>query len=241
MECTAERGFRSIEGRSSQIVDKDQPFTGDRSDLELGPETLPECRQDLLGSSRAELRVEAGSRPDDDRRARFDREIDQQRSQVVRDGPGAFRALPWESRRSEKVGRRPAKLRWIDGSGQLDPVVRGDNTTSQWRPGQPDIDELDEPPALREPSLQCLSDAPGGPPFHQDDVDELAIRGYADGEWRAERDPRPRPIPLGPRQRQSGRLDRGRPGVRDISLRSRRCAGIARCHQPPALAGFDRP
>ena len=121
-------------------------------------------------------------------------------------------------------------------SRQVDHVVRRRDPAGERWARDPDVLDLDQTPARRHVAAQGFAHPPGRPSFRADDIDELGVRGHADGERRPEGDPRPRPRALGPGHGQSRGVDRGDPGIDQLTLRLLGRARIARDHEAPTLA-----
>jgi len=223
-------------GQSTSLIGEEQARPDDGRDLERLAQPGRQRRDDLLRAAGAELRVEPGARGEHGRWTGFGHaDIDQQRAQVVGDDRVPFRTFARDPRGGQQIRAGLRQAGTVDAR-ELDPVVGGRDPPSERRPGQPDVLQVDEPPAVGQHGRQGLADLPGRPAFRQHEVDQLAVRGHPDGEWRPERDPRPGRWSLAAGQWKPGRHDGRLPALGQLTLGLGGGVGRASEHEPPALA-----
>ena len=120
---------------------------------------------------------------------------------------------------------------------ELDPIVGGGDPPGQRRPGEPDVVQIHQPPAGRQPAVESGPDAPRRPAFGQHEVQQLGLRRHAGRQRCPEGDLRPA-AGGGPVERQVGRLHGLDPQRGRVALCQRRRIGVAGEHEAPALAGL---
>ena len=117
-----------------------------------------------------------------------------QRPQVVRRRSPSPSPLARQRGRRRGARPRPSRRAAASASAELDPVVGGGDLAGQGRRAEPDVVEVDEPPAVRAVGPSSASRTRHArDELGQDDVGELALERHPGRHRRPERDARPRP------------------------------------------------
>ena len=132
-------------------------------------------------------------------------------------------------------GRQRSRVR---GARELDPIVGRDDPTGEWRAAEPDIEGVDQAPAIGEVAGERISHPPNRPRFGQHDIDQIAFRGHPDGEWRSEAQPRSAAPGTSLDERQPGGSQRRGPSRGHLALCHVGRGQVAGDDQTPALAGL---
>ena len=165
--------------------------------------------------------MEARPRPDDDRRAGVDPEVDDQWPEVVADrlrSPGSIARQGRRVRAGASAASSTASARRI--RLQHDPVVGGDDPAGERRSRRPHVVEVHERPAVGERGDQRLADPPRGQSLDEHQVDELGFRGDPERERRSERHASSRPGGVGECDRKAARDDGCLPRFGHLALAS---------------------
>lgn len=220
---------------SARLAGQDQTFPDDRANFQRAAERVTERRDHLFGPARPKLRVDPGSYPDDVPEPGINRHVDQQGPEVVGDGGVALLAHPWQLSRGEQRLRGLDQPVAMDAIVELDPIVRGDDTAGQRRPANPDVEQVNQPPAGRDVVDQSLADPPDGDTLAEEHLRELPFRGETKLERRRERDASARPAGRS-MDGQATALEGFLPGVTQLATGDPGCIGGPREHELPPLA-----
>ena len=212
-----------------------EPLADDRGDPERGPDRVAERRDDLLRPPCPEHGVETRSGAEHDRRAVAPRRRRRPTTGAGRSGrssrPSGGRAVTPRQRAARRGRRERRAVRARDP----DPVVGRGDLPGEGRAAEPDVVEIDQPPALGQVTGQPLAHLPGRDELGQEDVGQLAF----DLERRRDRRPEGDPAadaPDRPEERQRRRLQRGLPDIDQLPTRELGCIRGACEHEAPALA-----
>jgi hypothetical protein len=148
--------------------------------------------------------MESQSHPDVDGRRRGrklvnDREIQDERPKVARDGALALRPRSWQVGSREQLPYDGPESRVsvtcptdrVVGQCERQPVVPGNDKARERRLAEPDVVQLDETMIGREIRLEGGANLRQAASLLQEEIGALVPRGHAEGQWRREHESRP--------------------------------------------------